>query len=572
MKKVITILIAFALMGLSAKAQNYQWITGGGGTDNMSVADWFERVDHICTDAHGNIYIAAMVGSTNLRVDTFFTNAVDNYPGRPNLILASYTCNNTLRWVKLIQAHEWAESGGIEYYNGSIYVTGSTVGANIRIGTDTVLPSSNLSSFTARFDTLGNYKWIRYIGLDNNQTAITAGDPGVLAIDGQGYIHNFNAIRKGCELSATDSITETGTFDFKYDSTGAFLSHVHVAQLDSLKTFVKCVYSPVNNKFYALIGPNVMFDTSSFLKNRVAAFNNHDSVVWIDSTTVYENSINGIDYKGGNALYICANSSCCPDTFSFGGMTVHNTFDSLGSSGVICRLDTNGVTQWIYKLDGNISIDYFEDLCILPNGNITATGFFGGIAKHNSDILYDTINASLEPWLVIVNPSGNTVFLDEFHGDGFYKEGRIMTCDAIGNIFVGGYMVDTMYATGIPAYHSNGGNTDFFVLKYGYDCSSLTSTNDIPLNNNTLAIYPNPTTNIINISLPNTNQKAIINLYNMMGQLIIDNEKLTIDSNKASTMSIVNYQLSIEKLSQGIYFLEVITDGERMVRKVVKMD
>ena len=158
MKKVITILIAFALMGLSAKALNYQWITGGGGTDNMSVADWFERVDHICTDAHGNIYIAAMVGSTNLRVDTFFTNAVDNYPGRPNLILASYTCNNTLRWVKLIQAHEWAESGGIEYYNGSIYVTGSTVGANIRIGLDTVLPSSNLSSFTARFDTLGNYK------------------------------------------------------------------------------------------------------------------------------------------------------------------------------------------------------------------------------------------------------------------------------------------------------------------------------------------------------------------------------------------------------------------------------
>jgi uncharacterized repeat protein (TIGR03803 family) len=100
--------------------------------------------------------------------------------------------------------------------------------------------------------------------------------------------------------------------------------------------------------------------------------------------------------------------------------------------------------------------------------------------------------------------------------------------------------------------------------------------------NNNLTIYPNPASSVLNISLPNKNIKScIINLYDMLGQLIIDNGQLkaidngqlTIDNN-TSTMSIVNYQLSINlgRLSPGIYFLEVIMDGEKNVRKVVKLN
>ena len=100
---------------------------------------------------------------------------------------------------------------------------------------------------------------------------------------------------------------------------------------------------------------------------------------------------------------------------------------------------------------------------------------------------------------------------------------------------------------------------------------------------NNISIFPNPTSASINISIPNYNIKScVINLYDMLGQKqwtmdngqlkAIDNGQLTIDNN-TTTMSIVNYQLSINvgRLSPGIYFLEVIIDGEKQVRKVVKL-
>ena len=56
-------------------------------------------------------------------------------------------------------------------------------------------------------------------------------------------------------------------------------------------------------------------------------------------------------------------------------------------------------------------------------------------------------------------------------GDGFYNSGNVITADAVGNIYIGGQVVDSIWAGAIPAYHSVGGNTDFFIMKYGVDCS-----------------------------------------------------------------------------------------------------
>ena len=53
-----------------------------------------------------------------------------------------------------------------------------------------------------------------------------------------------------------------------------------------------------------------------------------------------------------------------------------------------------------------------------------------------------------------------------------------------------------------------------------------------------------------------------INLYDMLGEKVIETIKTQ------STQSTID----LSKLSQGIYFLEAIMDGEKVVRKVVKMD
>ena len=60
----IKILAFFALVFFSAnaKAQSYQWITGGGSSEDMVYGYDYENVTGMCTDANGNVYITVIVG------------------------------------------------------------------------------------------------------------------------------------------------------------------------------------------------------------------------------------------------------------------------------------------------------------------------------------------------------------------------------------------------------------------------------------------------------------------------------------------------------------------------------
>ena len=94
------------------------------------------------------------------------------------------------------------------------------------------------------------------------------------------------------------------------------------------------------------------------------------------------------------------------------------------------------------------------------------------------------------------------------------------------------------------------------------DVLGSTGINKISQSNNSLSLYPNPTANLLTLSLPDKNIKSCtINLYDMLGEKVLgelrmENGELKID---------------VSTLSQGIYFLEVTMDGEKVVRKVVKI-
>ncbi len=77
-----------------------------------------------------------------------------------------------------------------------------------------------------------------------------------------------------------------------------------------------------------------------------------------------------------------------------------------------------------------------------------------------------------------------------------------------------------------------------------------------------ISIFPNPASNLITISLPATNIKSCsINLYDMLG------EKMLPSYSTYSTQTTID----LSSIPQGIYFLEVMMDNEKVVRKVVKM-
>ena len=86
----------------------------------------------------------------------------------------------------------------------------------------------------------------------------------------------------------------------------------------------------------------------------------------------------------------------------------------------------------------------------------------------------------------------------------------------------------------------------------------------LPTAINTINIYPNPTSSSITITLPFsiTSKNSIINFYDILGEKVLPSY---------STQSLQT-TIDLSSLSQGIYFLEVITDVEWTVRKVVKIN
>lgn len=93
--------------------------------------------------------------------------------------------------------------------------------------------------------------------------------------------------------------------------------------------------------------------------------------------------------------------------------------------------------------------------------------------------------------------------------------------------------------------------------------SDVTSTNNIADNNTSFRIYPNPVGNDLTIELDqfSSSNSIDIRLFNAHGQLIVS---------KVLDGGTYNTQLSMQKLSTGIYFLQLQVDGKQFSKKVIK--
>jgi hypothetical protein len=70
----------------------------------------------------------------------------------------------------------------------------------------------------------------------------------------------------------------------------------------------------------------------------------------------------------------------------------------------------------------------------------------------------------------------------------------------------------------------------------------------------TLSVYPNPATDTIHISAKVA--LSSLALYNVYGKLILKKENNT-------------NSLDVSRLNSGVYFLEVSTNAEKVVKKVI---
>ncbi|MCH2021143.1 MAG: T9SS type A sorting domain-containing protein [Saprospiraceae bacterium] len=94
-----------------------------------------------------------------------------------------------------------------------------------------------------------------------------------------------------------------------------------------------------------------------------------------------------------------------------------------------------------------------------------------------------------------------------------------------------------------------------------YSESFATSISSLPVNNNLLKIYPNPTSSDINIKFTDSiNEVVLIKVYNMLGQKLY-NERIYMDANT---------HMSLKKLMKGTYILSVTTSNGMFIERFIK--
>jgi len=81
--------------------------------------------------------------------------------------------------------------------------------------------------------------------------------------------------------------------------------------------------------------------------------------------------------------------------------------------------------------------------------------------------------------------------------------------------------------------------------------------------NASVHIYPNPVNNTLNLNIEGHNNKyAEVYIYGAQGQLL-KSEKIFVQNN-------VNYTIDLFNFTQGLFFIEIIIDGQKMYKKIIK--
>jgi hypothetical protein len=485
MRQVVLVLLL--IISVKSTAQNYKWIKGGGSVSDMgsSITEW-DMVSHMCTDTNRNVYIVGFVGDNSITADTFYI-AGAHYGGHGgkglrHIFLASYNCEGRMRWGKLIEGDFFNQIYGLEYDGkSSVYLAGiartgffySPTGLKY-FGYDTIVNSGNLNMFLAKYDTSGKLRWLRFIGPDSvstfNGTAYNKANDqtSVLRIDGQGIIHYYAHLMNNVRITPT-VVSTTGNYDISYDSLGVITKAVRM-QIDSAYYLGGYWDGAAVNKNS---GTTYIFvDFVALSTSYIAAYRADGSQTWVDS--VKNGSIRNLIYSD-NSIYGAG--------FGYGYMVLAG--DTIktkigGNINVIFKLDTLGKKKWIFELDADFSTELVK-IALLPNGQIAAIGEIGDIILHKKDTLIVPPGDGESPFLVIIDTSGNKLYkLDNLHANGFYNAGIAITSDNANNIYLGGYVSDTIYANGISGYHNTGGESDFFIAKYGYNCNCTPATEPTP--------------------------------------------------------------------------------------------
>ncbi|RBA26870.1 T9SS type A sorting domain-containing protein [Flavobacterium tibetense] len=566
MKKTILYYLlpyVFYLMPFLGCAQSFQWIKDGGSAENLGSND-YEQVYSIATDSQKNVYVLSKVGMSNLNVDGNPKTNYDNPSSFPtDIVLASFSCDGTYRWSKIIGGSGTENISSVQVDSqDNVYVAGRIASCDNgsvsqpypgRIENDyTFSNASNACSliFLAKFDINGVFQYIKRPQLpttSSNAITYTASFNFQIQDD---ILYWFVWLPPGtyADGAFTNSTSEThAPYVLKYNLDGSFIEATQLGNIQGIFSIIVNYYRNPNNGFYYMTFAKTSSTTFTIngqpVVNAAAlvCYDNNGNLLWKrENTQAMAGSlvIYSLDFDPQNNIYIggkiagAAIDSFMGFTASFSSpafvMKLDATADNLLWASHHSTVATSGYGALVYN--GNEIA--FTGWCAGTNFTWGTQSIYVTATNEGQDVLLARFDSTTGSCLSLHNITSTV---------GSTDRGTAITVDASGDYLVGGGFAALIYDTNGNSVTNEGGTTDFFIAKFATEpCSPLSNET---FETNTIKVYPNPARNVLTVAI---NENANYELYTITGQLVKQGKLTTIDNT-----------IAVQDLSKGYYLLRI---------------
>ncbi len=563
--------IQFLLLLLISSAthvigQNLEWVKTIGSNPN-------ERAHDITTDNNGNIWITGI-----------FRNATDFDPGpgvyiiNPNFY-AFYICkldsagNFILAKALIGSTGNFSEAPKkiLTDASGNVFICGVFQGI-MDFDPDTTV-SYNLSgvfkdNFIAKYTSSGDLLWVKKIGGAMDDDLIT------FTLDAAGNIYATGRFRDSVDFDpgpGVQTLTSAGMMDIfisKMNATGDLIwaKRIGGPQFDY---GIDICLSPTDDILVCgSYQDSVDFDpdpgqtsygVGSGIDMFVIKLDPSGNFSWVKSIGGPGSEIaQSIKTDAGGDIFFSGNFTGTVD-FDPGPSVSYLTQPGINVGGVMMKMDSGGNYIWAKGITGN-NYSTCKTASLDASGNVYVTGVFKDTVDFDPGpgITQRVASGLSDFYALKLDSSGNYQWLMTGGGSQAF-------CTIISSIYdlqsnsllIAGEYSDTMNMSiaSSPALISAGA-ADAIVAKINFGTVGLNETSRNP---NGMAVFPNPTSGLIQLYLQHPAPTTEVIILNSIGQVISKNIF-------SATAKIV---LSIED-APGLYFLKVVNGDEVKILKVMK--
>jgi PKD domain/Secretion system C-terminal sorting domain len=487
-------MLAFFLC-FSVQSQTWQWAKRGGGTDNIPEYTYNvkEQVRDMDTDASGNVFILSPIGLTNVDVDGVDKETYGEYTGAGgalnDYLVSSFDCQGILRWSKVLSgfASDYfhtigTDASGNVYLTGQMYPSSGPSQETIHFDTDSIVPyqSGNVnkqSLFLIKYTNEGSMEWVRAPQPDDvsimvSLTALSY----AMDLDEQGNAYWLCGLPQGSYAQGQYVNTVEGitTHLLKYDANGNFVEGhpFDIALSGGAHYNIKMVRNASTDKFYIagyrypITTMQVSMGGEPITKPMyLAAFSSAGALEWkVENTestnAAYYGYLCDIDLDAEGNIYITGRTKST-DTFAGGTFASGTTY----AFPFVMKISAGGNTIWSTNAVSNSSV---FSASIVVNGNEVAITGGGGLLQWQGQSTDFAGNQGYDTFFARFTTSdGTLISLEQITGSWGYDDyGTALAVTPSGNYYVGGSFGNQI-SPGDTTIISNGGQSDFFVARYG---------------------------------------------------------------------------------------------------------